>query len=96
LVGRWAYHGGVTPFFSAQEKRSAGVKQQQFVQHCSAVLHPHAQLWQGKGCELSLSRTEKVETGMGIDAAQKETRTRKVMTFRPIAATNLFDLKPFN
>jgi hypothetical protein len=44
LVGLWAYDGGVTPFFSAQASRSAGVKQQQLVQHCSAVLHPQGQL----------------------------------------------------
>jgi hypothetical protein len=49
LAGLWAYEGGVTPFFSAQASRSAGVKQQQLVQHCSAVLHPQGQLWQGKG-----------------------------------------------
>ena len=48
-AGLWAYEGGVTPFFSAQANRSAGVKQQQLVQHCSAVLHPQGQLWHGKG-----------------------------------------------
>jgi hypothetical protein len=48
-AGLWAYEGGVTPFFSAQASRSAGVKQQQLVQHCSAVLHPQGQFWQGKG-----------------------------------------------
>ena len=49
LAGLWAYEGGVTPFFSAQASLSAGVKQQQLVQHCSAVLHPQGQFWQGKG-----------------------------------------------
>lgn len=44
LAGLWAYEGGVIPFFSAQASRSAGVKQQQLVQHCSAVLHPQGQL----------------------------------------------------
>lgn len=39
-VGRSANVGGVTPFFSAQENLSAAEKQQQFVQHCSADLHP--------------------------------------------------------
>ena len=53
LAGLWAYDGGVTPFFSAQASRSAGVKQQQLVQHCSAFLHPQGQLRQGKGCDIN-------------------------------------------
>jgi hypothetical protein len=44
LMGFWAYDGGVTPFFSAQASLSAGVKQLQLFQHCSAVLHPQEQL----------------------------------------------------
>ena len=44
LRGFWAYVGGVTPFFSAQASLSAGVKQLQLFQHCSAVLHPQGQL----------------------------------------------------
>jgi hypothetical protein len=95
-AGLWAYEGGVTPFSSAQASRSAGVKQQQLVQHCSAVLHPQGQFWQGKGWELSLSRRSKVAIGMGIVAAQKHTRTRKVITFRPNSPRPFSAVIPFN
>ena len=49
--------GGCTPCDLAQASRSACVWQQQLVQHCSALRHPHLLSMQGNGCERSFLTT---------------------------------------
>jgi hypothetical protein len=71
------------------------VKQQQEVQHCSAVAQPQGQDWQGNGSANSLS-TRTVARGSGMAAAQKHTSTQKVVTFRENAAHRLANFKPVN
>jgi hypothetical protein len=72
------------------------VKQQQLVQHRSAVAQPQVPLWQGKRCEWSTSETAIVATGIGKMEAQKKTATMKVITFRPMVFSPFFAVRAFN
>ena len=77
-----AYRGGWTRCFLAQAARSAGLEQQQLVQHCSAVWQPQRRCWQGKATSSSLGG-DQTGSGIGREAKPIENSSKPPTSPRP-------------